>query len=131
MAICSGGCCDNLNLTSPPPLSYCCRKTAVCIGDKLLDFSVPELVWSQSTFSTDPEVLQNCVGFTLCNSAGLAVGECSALMGLTPCMLCVQIYCVLCVLDYLSAEYSTVNTGSGRPMFWKARDLDRLPRKRV
>ena len=32
--------------------TYCCRKTAVCIGDQLLDFSVPELVPSQSTFST-------------------------------------------------------------------------------
>ena len=30
---------------------YCCRKTAVCNGDQLLDFSVPELVRSQSTFS--------------------------------------------------------------------------------
>ena len=56
---------------------YCCRKTAVCNGDQLLDFSVPELVWSQSTFSTDPEVLQNCAGFTLCSSVDLAVGECS------------------------------------------------------
>ena len=44
--------------------------------------------------------LQNCAGFTLCSSAGLAVGECSTVMGLTPSMLCVQIYCVLCVLDY-------------------------------
>ena len=34
--------------------SNCCRKTALCIGDQLLDFSVPELVRSQSTFSTDP-----------------------------------------------------------------------------
>ena len=78
----------------------CCRKTAVCNGDQLLDLSVSELVRSQSTFSTDPEVLQNCAGFTLCSSAGLAVGECSAVMSLTPCMLCVQICCVLCVLDY-------------------------------
>ena len=54
---------------------------------QLLDFSVPELVQSQSTFSADPEVLQNCAGFTLCSSAGLAVRECSAVMGLTPCML--------------------------------------------
>ena len=30
---------------------YCCRKTAVCIGDQLLDFSVPELVQSQSTLA--------------------------------------------------------------------------------
>ena len=37
---------------------YCCCKTAVCIGNQLLDFSVPELVRSQSTFGTDPEVLQ-------------------------------------------------------------------------
>ena len=79
---------------------YCCRKTAVCIGAQLPDFSAPELVRSQSAFSTYPEVLQNCAGFTLCSSAGLAVGECSAAMGLTPCILCVQIYCVLCVLDY-------------------------------
>ena len=79
---------------------YCCRKTAVCIGDQSFDFSVTELVWSQSTFSTDPEVLQNCAGFTLCSSAGLAVGECSAVMSLTQCMLCVQTYCVLCELDY-------------------------------
>ena len=68
----------------------CCRMVAVCNGDQLLDFSVPELVQSQSAFSTDPEILQNCEGFTLCSSAGLAVGECSAVMGLTPCMLCVQ-----------------------------------------
>ena len=54
----------------------CCRKTAVCIGDQLLDFSVPELVRSQST----PEVPQNCAGFTLCSSAGLAVGECYAVL---------------------------------------------------
>ena len=56
-------------------------KTAVCIGDQLLDFSVAELVQSQSTFSTFPEVLQICPGFTLFSSAGLAV------MGLIPCML--------------------------------------------
>ena len=78
----------------------CCRKTAVFNGDQLLNFSVPELVRSQSTFSTDPEVLQSCASFTLCSSAGLAVGKCSPVMGLTPSMLCVQIYCALCVLDY-------------------------------
>ena len=71
-------------------LYYCCRKTVVCNEDQLFDFSVPELVWSQSTFCTDPEVHQNCAGFTLRSSAGLAVGECSAVMSLTPCMLCVQ-----------------------------------------
>ena len=38
----------------------CCRKTEICNGDQLLDFSVPELVRSQSKFSTDQEVLQNC-----------------------------------------------------------------------
>ena len=80
--------------------SYCFHKTAVCTGDKLLDFSVLELIRSQSTFSACPEVLQNCAGFTLCSSAGLAVCECSAVMGLTSYMLCVQIYCVSCVLDY-------------------------------
>ena len=84
----------------PVRIGYCCRKTTVCNGDQMLDFSVLELVLSQSTFSTDSEVLNNCAGFTLCSSAGLAVGECSAVIGLTPCMLCVQIYCVLCVLHY-------------------------------
>ena len=54
-------------------LVNCCRKTSVCIGDQLLDFSVPGLVRSQSTLRTDPEVVQNCAGFTLCSSAGLAV----------------------------------------------------------
>ena len=66
-----------------------CRKTAVCNGDQLLHFSVPELFRSQSSFSTHP-----------CSSAGLEVGERSAVMGLTPCMLCAQIYCVLCIVDY-------------------------------
>ena len=83
----------------------------------LVYFSVRELVRSQSTFSTDLEVLQNCAGFTLCSSEGLAAGECSAVMGLTPCMLCVQILlCITCV-GLLPAEFSTVNTGLGRPMF--------------
>ena len=92
-------------------MNYCCRKKAVCNGDQLLDFSVPELVWSQSTLSTDPEVLQNCAGFTLCSSVGLAGGECYAVMGLTPCMLGVQIYCVLCVLDYyLLGSHRTADT---------------------
>ena len=69
-------------------------------------------------FSADPEVLQNCAGFTLCSSAGLAVRDCSALMGLTPCILCVQIT-VCCCIGLLSVEFLTVNTGLGRPMFWK------------
>ena len=81
-------------------LCNCCRKTAVCNGDQLLNFSLPELVRSQSTFSTDTEVLQICAGFTLCSSVGLAVGDCAAVLGFTSCMLCVQIYCVLCALDY-------------------------------
>ena len=38
---------------------------------------------------------------------------------------------VWCALDYLSAEYSTVNAGLGRPVFWKAQNLNRLSRKRV
>ena len=85
--------------------------------DQLLHFSVPQLVRSQSTFNTDPEVLQNCAGFTLCCSAGLAVDECSAVMDLTPCMLCVQILlCVACI-GLLPAEFSAVNTGLGGPMF--------------
>ena len=90
-----------MHVTVNEVLSHLCKiLTAVCDGDQLLDFSVPELVRSQPTFSTDPEVLQNCAGFPLCSLAGLAVGDSAAVMGLTPCMLLVQIYCVLCVLDY-------------------------------
>ena len=44
---------------------------------------------------------------------GVAEGESSAVMGLTPCMLC-----VVCI-GLLSAEFSTGTTGLGRPMFWK------------
>ena len=92
---------DKNTMNSIKSKNYCCRKTAVCDGDQLLDFFVPELVRSQSTFGTDPKVLPNCAGFTLCSSAGPAVGECSAVLGLTPRMLRVQmIYCVLRVLDY-------------------------------
>ena len=40
-------------------------------------------------------------------------------MDLTPCMLCVQIYCVVCI-GLLCAEFSFVNTRLGRPMFWKS-----------
>ena len=46
---------------------YCCRKATVCNGHQWLDFSVPELVRSQSTCSTYPEVLQKCASFTLCS----------------------------------------------------------------
>ena len=38
--------------------------------------------------------------------------------GLTRCMLCVQIYCVVSS-GLLSVEFSTVNTGLGRPIFLK------------
>ena len=75
------------------------RKTAVCNGDQLLDFSVLELVRSQSTFSPDLEVLQHCACFTLCSSAGPAVCDCAAMLGFTQ-YTSVQIYCVLCVLKY-------------------------------
>ena len=90
-------------------------KTAVCNGDQPLDFSVPELVRSQSTFSTDPEVLQNFAGFTLCSSSGPAVGS----NGFdTMYVVYTDLLCVPCI-GLLSAEFSTVNTVLGRPMFWK------------
>ena len=38
------------------PTNNSCRETAVCIGDQLLDFSVPKLVRNQSKFSIYPEV---------------------------------------------------------------------------
>ena len=49
-------------------------------------------------YAAHPTLIQTALQAT---SAGLAVGERSAilLMAMTPCM-CVQIYCMLCVLDY-------------------------------
>ena len=115
---CCCRCREPTKVSFKKPKFYCCRKTAVCNGDQLLDFSVPELVRSQSTFSTDPEVLQNCTGFTLCSSASPAVGECSAVMGFDTMLVCTDFLCVVCI-RLLSTEFSTVNTGLGRPMFWK------------
>ena len=48
-----------------------------------------------------------------------------SLPGMTPCMLCVQIYFVVCI-GLLSSGLSTANTGLGRPMFCKAQDLNRF-----
>ena len=96
---------------------YCCRKTAVCNGDQLLDFSVPKLVLNQS--STDPEVLQNCAGITLCSSMGPAVGRMSCSNRFdTMHAVCLDLLCVVCI-GLLSAEFSTVTTGLCRLMFWK------------
>ena len=76
---------------------FCCRKTTVCNEDQLLDFSVPELVRSQSTFCTDPEVLQNCAGFSYESSSRRMFCR----NGFdTMHFALLQIYCVLCVLDY-------------------------------
>ena len=94
------------------------RQQFVIIGDQLLDFSEPEHFRSQSSFGTDPKVLQNCAGFTLCGLAGLAVEKCSAVIGLTPCMLCTDLLRVVSI-GFLSAEFSTENTGLGRHIFWK------------
>ena len=77
------------------------------------------------------------------NSVRIAQVPLCAVQQVTPCILCVQIYCVLCqkpiiwkgyellviCIRLLSAEFSTVNTGLGRSMFWKALDLNCLSRK--
>ena len=74
---------------------YWCRKTAVCNGDQLLDFSALEHVVSQSRFSTDREVLQNCAGSTLCSSAGLTVGSCDGFD--TMHVVCTDLLCAVCI----------------------------------
>ena len=38
------------------------------------------------------------------------------------CVVCTYLLCVVCI-GLLSAEFSTVNTGLGRLIFWKARDI--------
>ena len=93
--------------------NYCCRKTAVCIGDQFLDFSVLELVRSQSTFSTDPEVLQNCAAFTLCigQFGRFKSGRMFCSNGFDAMhVVCTDLLCVVCI-GLLSAEISTVCTG--------------------
>ena len=94
----------------------------------MFDFSVPDLVGNQSTSSTDPEVLQNCAGFTLCSSAGLAVGECSNSNGFdTMHVVSTDLKCVVCIGLLLFAEFATVNTRIGRPMFWKPVSVECTP----
>ena len=70
----------------------------------------------------------------MCNSAGLAFGECSAAVGLTPCrctdLLCTDLLCVVCI-GLVSAECSAVNIGLGRPMFWKAKVLNQYLETRI
>ena len=134
-----------------------------CNGDQLFDFSVPELVQSTSTFSTDPEVLQNCAGFTLCSSADLGgykmeksgqpdgnrhskspvrMRQRGLLFSIsrsassrrmfcsngfdTMYVVCTDSLCVVCS-GLLSAEFSTVNTELGRPMFGKRMCLFSTP----
>ena len=94
------------------------------IGDQLLDFSVPELVRSQSTFSTDSEVLQNCAGFTLYSSAGLAVSNCAAVMGLTVSRDSMHVVCtdlLLCCVYWIIISWilncESVILWLGGPMF--------------
>ena len=72
------------------------------------------MVRNQSTFSTDPEVIQNCAVFTFCSSAGLAVSNCATVMGSN--VVGTVLLCVVCI-GLLSVEFSTVNTGLCRPMF--------------
>ena len=83
-------------------LTCCCRKTAVCNG---INFSIflhrNSFLANQRLALTEKYFCSNC----------------SAVMGLTPCMLYVQIY-LMCI-GLLAAEFLTVNTGLGRPMFWK------------
>ena len=101
-------------------INNCCGKTAVCNGDQLLNCSVPEIVQSQLTFSMDPKVFQNCAGFTLCSSAGLACSRrmfCSNGFD-TMHVVWTDLLCVVCI-GLLPAEFSNGNTGLGRPMFWK------------
>ena len=84
----------------------------------MLDFSIPELVQSQSTFSTDPKffriaqvshcAVQGSSSRQLCCSVGFDIMH----------VVCADLLCVLCI-GLLNAECPTVNTGLGRPMFLK------------
>ena len=86
---------------------YCCRKTAVRDEDQLLDFSVPELVRRQSVFGSPSELRKfHVVQFSKSTSRRMF------------CSNGFDIMHVVCI-GLLSAEFSAVNTGLGRPMFWK------------
>ena len=66
-------------------------------GGDDIKFSI-ELVWSQSTFSTDPKVLQNFAGFTLCSSAGLEVGNVLQCDGFDNMLVvCTDLLCDACI----------------------------------
>ena len=75
--------------------------------NQLLDFSVPELVRSQSTFSTFSEVLQNCAGFTFSRSSRQRM-FCSDGFD-TMYVVSTGLLCVVCI-GLLSVKFSTVNT---------------------
>ena len=117
-------------MTIAAPYINCCRnRQQFVLGINCWIFSVLEFVRSQSTFSTDPKVLQNCAGSTLCSSAGLSTRRMLCSNGFdTMHVMCTDLLCVVCI-GLLSIEFSTVNTGLGRLIFWKARDLNRLSRK--
>ena len=85
----------------------------------MLDFSVPELVRSRSAFSTDPELLQNCADSHIVQFSGSSSRQMFCSNGFnTMHVVCTDLVCVVCI-GLLSAEFSAVNTGLDRPMFWK------------
>ena len=43
-------------------------------------------------------------------------------------VVCTDLLCVVCI-GLLAAEFATATIGLGRPMFWKARDLNCVSRK--
>ena len=45
------------------------------------------------------------------------------------CIVSIGLFVLFSVDCVHSAEFSTVNAGLGRPVFWKAPDLNRLSRK--
>ena len=99
---------------------YCCRKTSVCIGDQLLlDFSVLELVRSESAFRTDPDCPSELRRLHIVQFRGSSSPRMFCSNGFdTMHVMCTDLLCVVCS-GLLSAEFSTVNIGLGRPMFWK------------
>ena len=75
----------------------------------MLYFSVPELVWSEFTFGTDPEVLSELHRFHFVQFSRSSTGLMFSCNGLDIMfVVCTDSLCIVCI-GLLSAEFSTVN----------------------
>ena len=73
----------------------------------MLDFSIPQLVRSESMFGTDPEVLQNCEGFTL-QFSGSSSRRSNGFD--TMHVACIDSLCFVCIHSHCVLDYYLLNS---------------------